>query len=105
MGLVARDAGGGVMRQVWKFPLLLAAEQLVRMPQGAKLLSAQTQNGQIQLWALVDPTYTERVNRMIAIRGTGHDVEMALSVDKFIGTVQTSGGALVWHLFDGGERD
>ena len=53
---------------------------------------------------LVDPNYTERVNRMIAIRGTGRDVEMALSADRFIGTIQTSGGALVWHLFDGGER-
>ena len=91
-----------MMHQIWKFPLRLKDNQLVRMPQGAKLLSVQLQNGQIQLWALVDLDYKERVNRMIAIRGTGHDVESALSDCEFIGTVQD--GGLVWHVFDRGEK-
>lgn len=69
----------------------------IELPQGARILSVQTQNGQPQIWALVDP-HAPRVSRTLIVKGTGHD-----GVDPdwlYHGTFQMLGGALVFHLFE-----
>lgn len=82
---------------IWKFDLIVADEQLVAMPEGAELLFVDEQNGEIKLWARVNPS-NPRVNHKILIRGTGHVIED----DPYIGSAITAGGVLVWHVFDGG---
>lgn len=84
---------------IWKYPLTAASG--LRMPQGARLLAVQVQAEDVCLWALVDPE-APMVTRTIRVFGTGHTVRLA-PTDTYIGTFQLSGGALVFHVFDGGE--
>lgn len=81
---------------IWKFKLEIEDEQTVMMPMQAKVLSVAEQGGDLCLWAMVDPI--NRVEpRRVRIVGTGH--EMFWSEGKFVGTVLTEGGRLVWHVF------
>ena len=85
---------------VYKFPIGVTDKQLISMPKGAKILTVQFQNGILCLWALCDKA-APKAHREIFIHGTGHEVfyyEL-----PYIGTVQQAGGALIWHVFDGGE--
>lgn len=81
------------MKTVWKFPLPLAPEVNVMMPEGAQVLYVGNQAGTIALWALVDPDKS-LVTRVFRIAGTGHDVPDGV----YVGTVQQ--GPLVWHVFE-----
>lgn len=91
------------MRTIWKFRLAITDQQTVKMPKGAQILSAQVQHESVCLWALAD-SGAEPEERQIEIHGTGNPIgHQRLS---FIGTVQTAGGSLVWHVFEalkGGE--
>lgn len=88
---------------IWKFELSIDDEIVVQMPEGARILSVQTQGGPIpMLWAVVDPT-APKVKRRLILRGTGHPMSLEDAILPFIGTFQLQGGALVFHLFDGGE--
>lgn len=91
---------------IWKFELDVTDVQRVRMPAGARLLTAQGQPVMHQtlpmLWALVDPSQPT-VERLIALVGTGHpapDIDDDGSV--YVGTAIC--GLFVWHVFDGGEN-
>lgn len=90
--------------KVFKYPFVVTDEQYLKMPRGAELLHVEDQDTQIAgllcLWARVDP-YAETVERLIIVRGTGHEVGQ----EPHVGTVLTKGGMLVWHVFDGGERE
>lgn len=88
------------MPTIWKYDLEIDDRQIVEMPEGAELLSVQMQRDRLRLWALVDPI-AHKVAHNIIVHGTGHPVG---DVGLFIGTVQTHGGQLVWHVFDGGEN-
>ena len=88
---------------IWKYPLELTDGQQVMMPAGAEILSVAEQNGRLCLWALVDPAETLRLGRLIEIHGTGNLSINTLRTRKFIGTCVTSGGALVWHVFEAQE--
>ena len=85
------------MKTIWKFPLQITDYQIVIAPVGAQLLSVQAQNGVPCIWALVDPSHTNRPYNIYCF-GTGHPVppEMAL---VFIDTVQLYDGSLVFHFF------
>lgn len=89
------------MSEVWKFELAIDDEQKVPMPEGAELLHVAEQYGKIALWARVIPTGQPVANRVILMRGTGHPIW----TQPYVGTVVTAGGALVWHVFDGGEEE
>ncbi len=89
------------MRTIWKFPVDTDRFTL-KMPKGAKLLSVQTQRGEPQLWALVDPA-APMVERRLATVGTGHDMGRKVDDAEFVGTFQLHCGTLVFHLFDFGE--
>ncbi len=85
------------MRTIWKFPLLLQDHQTVKMPQFAKIISAQFQKGVLCLWALVDDE-APLEPRQIVICPTG-----GTRPDQYvnhIGTVQMANGDLVWHIFE-----
>jgi len=106
------------MKRIFKYPLDVVDFQVVNMPKDAELLDVQVQNNGLQLWALVEPS-AEKVDRVIAIVGTGNPYPEQAEPDRVqgykgdkplttigtskknhIATVQTHGGALVWHVFD-----
>lgn len=68
----------------------------INLPCGAKPLCIQMQNGLPCLWAIVDPSAIEESVKVIC-RGTGHEFQG--NEDYYLGTVQESGGALIWHFF------
>jgi len=88
---------------IWKFPLMVIDNQIIRMPKGAEILTVQTQNEEPCLWALVD-VEAELEARFIDIFGTGHPVFLFKRTNKkYIGTFQT--GQLVFHVFEAKDKD
>ena len=86
------------MQQViWKFPLRILDVQIVRMPAGAKILTAQVQYDELQLWAIVDP-YAPIAERVFRIETTGR--EIAIGPTSYIATFQIRDGLFVGHLFE-----
>lgn len=84
------------MYTIWKYPLKVIDKQIIKMPQGVRILTVQVQNGEPCLWAEVDPD-NELQDVLIATRGTGNKYE--LSAASYIGTYQLRGDALVFHVF------
>jgi len=81
---------------IYKYTIPLQDEISVEMPTGAEILSSQVQNGEIQVWAKVEPAAICRPV-LFRIIGTGHpfpDGEW-----QFVDTVQCHGGDLVFHIF------
>jgi len=85
---------------IWKFTLELTEEQDIDMPLGSSILSVGLQFERIQLWVMVDDATVVKKRRKIAIVGTGHKMDFRTYAGKFIGTVVTDSGTLVWHVFD-----
>ncbi len=83
------------MKTIWKFPLKVTDEQTLQIPNGAQLLTVQTQGEIPCLWALVDPN-AERKPCVVQTYGTGHPIR---EVGAYLSTYQMSGGALVFHVF------
>lgn len=93
------------MKTVWKFSRPIDDDQVVWMPVGAKILHAGSQTGRpdrFEIWAEVDPDAPE-VGRFIYVRGTGHPLPEVEELDH-IASFVVADGALVWHVFDGGEQ-
>lgn len=88
--------------KIYKYMLGIRDTQTVPMTTGARILSAQVQDGAVCVWAIVDPSKPQ-VQRVIEMRGTGHNAHAVADL-PFIDTVQVAGGSLVFHLFDGGEQ-
>lgn len=83
------------MTTIFKFPIELNGLQIVSMPEGAQILTAQMQGDQLCLWATVNP-HAPAEPRIIRVFGTGHQI-VGKTV-KYIATVQHSG--YVWHIFE-----
>lgn len=112
-------------KAIWKFPLRLQAHQIVNMPRGAEILTAQIQHmgeygkaiGEsdfILVWALIEnPDNPAYVERKFYVIGTGHLLEgFDFSKVKYVATVQQDEDRFVWHVFvehekleDGGSAD
>lgn len=86
------------MQTIWKFPLAITDAQTVAIPRGARILSVQAQVDTPTLWALVDPEAAP-VLHAVSIFGTGNPIGFLSRHAAFVGTVQTHGGSLVWHVF------
>lgn len=84
---------------IWKYQLRSGANE-VEMPASAKILTAQMQGEQLVLWALVNPK-REKVGRFIFVYGTGEP--LPVEPGEYVASVQTHGGAFIWHVVDGGE--
>ena len=75
---------------------LAVGDQLVPMHAGAQVLCVQSQHQIITLWAATNTT-RPAVSRHFVVIGTGQTITPG---DLYIGTCQTSGGDLVWHVFE-----
>lgn len=89
-------------KTIWKFPLLLQDSQSVSMPEEAEILTVQSQDGSLVLWAMVNPELP-KVDRVFEVHGTGnpvyYDVHGLFGVlREYIGTVQQP--PFVWHVFE-----
>jgi hypothetical protein len=90
------------MTTIWKFPLEAIDRQIVRVPKGARALTAQMQGGQLCIWALVDTKNVDTgVGMPVYIHGTGHEVRLLAAFGRYLSTVQMDNGALVFHVFVG----
>lgn len=91
------------MKTIHKYPFMLDDTVDIELPSGAEILDIATQRGvdigSIYLWALVDPDAPMEIRRFI-VRGTGHVVPDG--APKHVATIQTDGGAFVWHVFTDG---
>jgi hypothetical protein len=88
------------MTTIWKYELKITFfPQIIPMPEDAKILSVQVQDGIPQLWALVNPDNRLMSQEILTI-GTGHHIEIHPNFLKHIDTYQLNG--LVFHIFDGG---
>lgn len=90
------------MKTIYKYNLGIPHHNLVcdiTLNKGAKILSAQIQQNNLVVWAIVNPKNAMKT-KTFHVYGTGFEME---AYDKkhyeYISTVQTSQG-LVWHLFE-----
>lgn len=89
------------MKVVWKFPLAVEDIQQVEIPQEAKVLTVQVQNGIPCIWALVE-SENGLEKRTFRLAGTGHDLEPASpnEILEYVGTFQLLEGKFIGHLFE-----
>jgi len=88
------------MLEVYKYVLEIASDRFdVFLPEGAQILTVQTQFDIPCLWALVNPDNKPIVRRFRLV-GTGHSIEEDESELFYHGTSQLMGGKRVVHLFE-----
>ncbi len=85
------------MKTIYKYALSTEDTQLIDMPRHAQVLTVQTQRGEPQLWALVDP-HAELETRKFYTYGTGHPIDAGNLMDH-VGTYQLRDGQFVFHVF------
>ena len=87
-------------QKIWRFALdTFAISQIIRMPIGAEILTAQTQDGKPCLWAVVDADVKASTEpRFIQVFETGQ-IMIGTSLErKYIATIQI--GQTVYHVFE-----
>jgi hypothetical protein len=83
------------MAVVWKYVLAPVPEQTINIPVGAQLLHVAEQNGQLCLWAKVDPSGAV-VSRRFCVAGTGQEMP---AYTEYLGSAVLHGD-LVFHVFE-----
>ena len=90
------------MKAIYKYPLVIEANQHLILPVGSVILSVQEQFGELVLWAIIDIGMAIKERRLISVYGTVFNMEdNAMNESWHIQTVCMKNG-LVWHVF---ERD
>lgn len=92
-------AGDGTMVAVWKYPIPVQGAFELRMPRGARILTAQMQRDQPMVWALVDTEAPPEI-RCFELIGTGESTATAFDRLSFVGSFQFDDGRFVSHLFE-----
>lgn len=83
------------MERIFKYPVPMEAEPVIKMPRGARVLTVQAQYGLAHLWVVGDDE-AELEDHKFHLRGTG---QVLGEVGAYIGTVQVGMGNQVYHLF------
>lgn len=87
------------MNKIYKYEIDLTDEQVITLPESAKILSIIEQRNHIMLYALVDIEHVNTTtNKKIRIVGTGQQFPDSELWD-FVSTVSLDGGLFVWHVF------
>ena len=84
---------------IYKYTLKKTAnnEICAEMPFNAKIISVGYQRGDIQVWAIVNPSDKDFHTVFFNVYGTGHEVNKIEG--KFLGTVVWPDGSLVFHIY------
>lgn len=84
-------------KQIWKY-IIGPGKDPILMPEGAEILTVQTQNENACIWALVDPG-APKTERYFDTYSTGYEIPCDMGIDrKYIGTFQME--SLVFHVFE-----
>lgn len=84
---------------IYKYQLAYGKNS-VGMPKGAEILTAQLQDDKIMLWALCDHDVQTMEERVFEVLFTGQPFnESSVLRRKYISTVMTTSGAIVYHIF------
>jgi hypothetical protein len=86
--------------RIFRYPLPITDSVRIDMPAGAEPISVgPPRNGaeDLDMWAIVDPN-SPAAPRTFLVVGTGNPIPDGCA--RFVGTVVTHGGALVWHVFE-----
>jgi len=83
---------------IWKFPLGPNARRMLLIPVKSKILKVGMQDGEICMWAIVDPDAPiwEKEFRVV---GTGWDLDESIFSWEYLDTVIDEDKGLVWHVF------
>lgn len=84
--------------RIYKYPLAVTDVQTVELPENATVLSVQAQGDELVFWARVN-IKAQIKPRVFRVIGTGHPIPDAEYLN-YVGTVQTHGGSLIWHIFE-----
>ena len=85
------------MKAVYKFPLMVAKLQRIKMPKNSTILTVQIQGQRVCLWALVDIDKGLE-DRFFAIFETGKQVPE--NILRYVGTFQIPEENFVGHVFE-----
>lgn len=91
------ETPGQSERAVWKF-VIEPMQTHMKMPKGARLLTAAEQRGEVCVWAEVDPTARKVLRKVMAIPTGGLCTGLS-----YVGTAHLQRGSLIFHVYDGGE--
>jgi hypothetical protein len=83
--------------KIRRYDLTLDAQQLLELPKGAVILTAQLQMGAARLWVLCDDK-AANTTRVIAAYWLGTVIPDDPGV--YIATVQSHGGQRLYHIFE-----
>jgi hypothetical protein len=88
------------MKSVWKYPLRIENEQVIRVPTGAKPLHVGFQLGQPYIWWMLTDSKEVVAGRTVKIRGTGHEIDFDLNQFQYVGTlVEQEPLSFVYHVW------
>lgn len=84
---------------IWKYAVPVRGAFQLEMPRDARVLSVQIQNGEPQVWVVVDADAPTEM-RAFRVFGTGHPIDASPDIMRYVGTFQLYDCALVFHLFE-----
>lgn len=92
------------MKTVFKYPFEIDSKIVLELPEGAKVLKFDDQNGVACAWALVDPAVKVIKRQAFFIFGTGQSLRYEGTADiseaiEYVDSFQQHDGQLVWHIF------
>ena len=89
------------MKTIWKYELQVDRNE-IEIPQGAAILSVQTQNERPCIWFELFAD-NPKETRVFEIFGTGHTLPN--SPGRYIGTIQLMDGKFVGHIYERFPKD
>ncbi len=89
-----------MQRVVYKYHVDPGASAIKAPKMSWQPLSVHVQNGEVFIWALVNPAEKNIVDHRIVVMPTGQSADYEhFEQMRFLGTVLLEGGALVFHIF------
>lgn len=85
---------------IFRYVLEITDDQTITMPVGAHILCVErhlNSESHAEIWAMVNGKAKMESRRFI-FRGTGNHMDG--TEGRYVGTIQTNNGVLVWHLFE-----
>lgn len=86
------------------FKLREGTTVILRLPIGAKIVTAQMAAEELSVFAIID-TEKDTELRMFRVIGTGQDATILSYEDEYIGSISVLNGTYMYHIFDAGIFD
>ena len=86
------------MNNVIKGFELSGVNTTLKLPVGAKVISAKTQKGGVYIWVMLDPDLPFEVERTFTMIGTGQTFKRGMFL--YVSTVSLFAQSLILHVFE-----